>query len=81
MSLVDFAADVWRVERPNHTAGAKGTDDSACSFERAVDVGQRAFNRNKKSVVLDFRSEEAREIFCKMAKGVGCQGNIALAGA
>lgn len=81
MSLVDFAADVWRVERPNHTVGTKGTSDCACSFERAVDVGKRDFNRNKKSIVLELRSEEAREIFCKMAKGLGCQGSIALAGA
>ena len=48
-SLVDFAADVWRVERPNHTVGAKGTSDCACSFERAVDVGKRDFNRDKKA--------------------------------
>jgi len=58
MFLVDFGADLWRVERPNHAVGAKGADDFACSFEGAMAVGRRAFNRNRKSIVLDFKSEE-----------------------
>lgn len=48
MFLVDFAADVWRVERPNHAVGAKGANDSACSLERGwmwVSVPSTAIRR------------------------------------
>jgi crotonobetainyl-CoA:carnitine CoA-transferase CaiB-like acyl-CoA transferase len=38
------------------------------SLDRLLEVQNRAFNRNKKSIALDFKSEEARHIFYKLAE-------------
>ncbi len=68
MILSDFGAEVLRVERPEETASPERTDDSLWSFGRMMDIGNRAFNRNKKSIALNLKSQEARQIFYKLAK-------------
>jgi len=69
MILSDFGADVLWIDRPSQpTAGPQKTETSVWSTERVVEVGNRAFNRNKKSIILNLKSEEARQIFYKLAK-------------
>jgi len=68
MILGDFGAEVLRIERPSQPISSQKTRDSLWNFERLSDVSNRAFNRNKKSMVLDLKSEKAREIFCKLAR-------------
>ena len=68
MILSDFGAEVLRIDRPSQSKSSQRTEHSVWSFERALEVGNRAFNRNKKSIVLNFKSEEARQIFYRLAK-------------
>lgn len=68
MLLSDFGADVLRVDRPSQPASRKGLERSVWSLDRLLEVQNRAFNRNKKSIALDFKSEEARHIFYKLAE-------------
>jgi len=68
MILADFGAEVLKIDRPGQPRGPQTAEQSVWSFERAMEVGDRAFNRNKKSIVLNFKSEEAREIFYKLAE-------------
>ncbi|UXX81767.1 CaiB/BaiF CoA transferase family protein [Roseovarius pelagicus] len=62
--MSDQGAEVIKVERP-------GTGDESRSFEPAFDGGQSAyfcaFNRGKKSVAIDLRSEEGRQIALDLA--------------
>jgi len=57
--MADQGAEVIKVERP-------GTGDESRSFEPSFEGGQSAyfcaFNRGKKSVAIDLRSDEGREI-------------------
>ena len=65
MILADFGAEVVKVEAP-------GIGDYARSFEPMMDKESAifyAFNRNKKSVVLDLKKDEDREKFLKLVKG------------
>lgn len=68
MILGDFGADVLRIDRSGQSISSQKMEKSVWSFERAMKVGHRAFNRNKKSIALNFKSEEARQIFYKLAK-------------
>ncbi len=70
MILSDFGAEVLRVERPEEVRDPKKANDFVWSFERMLDVANRAFNRNKKSIALNLKSEEARQIFYKLAESV-----------
>lgn len=63
--LADFGADVIKIERPV-------TGDPFRSYIGGRDVENygvhyRAYNRNKKSVVLDLQNAEAKEVFRRLA--------------
>ena len=68
MFLSDFGAEVLRVERPKQSDNSKKLGDSVWSLERAMSLADRAFNRNKKSIALDLKSAESRQIFYDLAK-------------
>jgi crotonobetainyl-CoA:carnitine CoA-transferase CaiB-like acyl-CoA transferase len=65
--LGDFGADVVKVESPS------GGDQSRASMGphlRGDDrAGFLAVNRNKKSITLDLKSEDGREVFYRLVKG------------
>lgn len=62
--LADFGAEVIKVERP-------GTGDELRNwrlYEGSTSMLYRTINRNKKSVVLDLRSEKGRELVLDLVK-------------
>lgn len=63
--LADYGAEVLKIEEP-------GTGDYLRTFSPLAD-GECTFflhlNRNKKSLVLDLKKPEAREVFRKLAQG------------
>ncbi|WP_253693610.1 CaiB/BaiF CoA transferase family protein [Weizmannia acidilactici] len=64
MILADFGAEVIKIEAP-------GAGDYARHFEPKLDENSTMFhslNRNKKSIVLDLKSEEGKKEFLKMAE-------------
>jgi len=68
MLFSDFGADVLRVDQPLKTPARDNHKNTIWNFERLMQVGNRTFNRNKKSIVLNLKSPDAREIFYKLAK-------------
>jgi len=68
MILSDLGAEVLRVERPAQGASSKDMGNSPWNTERVNHVINRALNRNKKSMALNLKSDEARQIFYKLAK-------------
>ena len=65
MMLADMGADVVKVEKPN------GGDDTRRMGPPFIEGESAAFlgiNRNKRSVVVDLRSDEGREIVMDMAR-------------
>ncbi len=66
MMLADMGADVVKVEKPN------GGDDTRRMGPPFIEGESAAFlgiNRNKRSIVVDLRSDEGREIVMEMARG------------
>ena len=64
--LADMGADVIKVEKPN------GGDDSrrlGPPFIRDWSAAFLAVNRNKRSIALDLRTEEGKEVFLRLAEG------------
>lgn len=64
-TLVDLGADVVKVELP-------GTGDAFRRWdgvERSVSSSFAAFNRGKRSVTVDVRTPEGREVFLRLAAG------------
>ncbi|MEG2578343.1 MAG: CoA transferase, partial [Glutamicibacter sp.] len=62
--LADFGAEVIKVERP-------GTGDELRNWrlkKGSVSMLYRTINRNKKSIVLDLRSDAGREAVLELAK-------------
>lgn len=68
MILSDFGAEVLRIDRPSQPVDFQKSENAEWSFERMGEVSNRAFNRNKKSIALNLKSEEARQIFYKLAQ-------------
>lgn len=63
--LADMGADIIKVEKP------QGGDDSRSMgppFIRGESAAFLAVNRNKRSVVLNLKSEEGREVFRRLAR-------------
>lgn len=63
--LADMGADIIKVEKP------RGGDDSRSMgppFIRGESAAFLAVNRNKRSVVLNLKSEEGREVFRRLAR-------------
>jgi crotonobetainyl-CoA:carnitine CoA-transferase CaiB-like acyl-CoA transferase len=66
MTLGDLGAEIIKIENPD------GGDDSRAfniSKKRAISTYFFAVNRNKKSVAIDFRTQEGREAILAMVKG------------
>lgn len=59
--LADLGAEVVKIEQPGQGDPFRGWGDNLYSSNF------RSLNRNKKSVTLDIRRDEAREIFLKLA--------------
>ena len=59
--LADLGADVVKVEQPGQGDPFRGWGDNLYSSNF------RSLNRNKKSVTLDIRKDDAREIFLKFS--------------
>jgi len=72
MMLSDFGADVIRIDRPREVdtkiTDINLSDSHVWSFERAMNLGNRFFNRNKKSIGLNLKSSEAKQIVYRMAE-------------
>ncbi len=71
MILGDLGAEVTKIEAPP-TAGARqrgiGSGVSAQGEAGRREAAYQAVNRNKKSILLNLRSEEARHIFYQLAE-------------
>jgi len=62
--LSDMGADVWKIERP-------GTGDDGRTFspfKNGESGWYHAFNRNKRSITLDYTKPEGRELFYELVK-------------
>ena len=69
MILGDLGAEVIKIEAPP-TAGARqaGLGQSPIGKAGRRDAAYRTVNRNKKSILLNLKSEEARHIFYQLAE-------------
>ena len=66
MVLADMGADVIKIEKPN------GGDDNrrmGPPFISDWSAGFMAVNRNKRSLLLDLRSDQGRNVFKRLVKG------------
>ncbi len=61
--LADMGADVVKIEQPGQGDPFRGWGENLYSSNF------RSLNRNKRSLTLDLRKEDAREIFLKLASG------------
>lgn len=68
MLLGDLGAEVLKVEAPTPSPLA-GAGPSPKGEERRVEAAYFAYNRNKKSIGLNLRSDKGREIFYRLAQG------------
>lgn len=67
MMLGDLGADVIKVEAPlDPNAPPIGAGVSA---EEQMEAANKALNRNKRSIVLNLKNEEAKAVFFKLAQG------------
>ncbi len=65
MLLADMGADVVKIEKPS---GGDDTRRMGPPFIRGESAAFLGINRNKRSVVIDLRSDEGREIVLDMAR-------------
>ena len=65
MMLADMGADVVKVEKPNSGDDTRRMGPPFIEGESAAFLG---INRNKRSIVVDLRSDEGREIVLDMAR-------------
>ena len=68
MLLGDLGAEVLKVESPTPSPLA-GAGPSPKGEERRVEAAYFAYNRNKKSIGLNLRSDKGRKIFYRLAQG------------
>ena len=66
MMLADFGAEVLNICSPQQAAMRPSKD--IWSFEGQMDLIRESMNRNKKSVMLDLKSQEGRAAFIEMSK-------------
>jgi len=66
MILGDFGAEVIKVESPTRHGETFGTGSSPGREQRRTAV-LNAVNRNKRSIAIDLKSDEGREIFRRLA--------------
>ena len=70
MMLADMGARVLRVERPPQGNELKETDANVSKWERLMSGAYNDFNRNKRSISLNLKSQQARDIVYKIAEGM-----------
>ncbi|MCJ7748529.1 MAG: CoA transferase, partial [Desulfobacterales bacterium] len=63
--LGDLGAEVIKIEKPGEGEGSRGMPPYYFEGESAYFI---AMNRNKKSMALDLKSEQGKEIFHELAK-------------
>jgi crotonobetainyl-CoA:carnitine CoA-transferase CaiB-like acyl-CoA transferase len=63
--LGDLGAGVIKIEKPGEGEGSRGMPPYYFEGESAYFI---AMNRNKKSMALDLKSEQGKEIFHELAK-------------
>jgi crotonobetainyl-CoA:carnitine CoA-transferase CaiB-like acyl-CoA transferase len=68
MILGDFGADVLRIDRPDQSLKTPNVMNSKWNLERLLHVSNCALNRNKKSIALNFKAEEGRQVFRQLAE-------------
>lgn len=68
MILGDYGAEVIMLERWPRQEEIAEEKFSRLSGERLVKVAYDTFNRNKKSIFVNLKSEEGREIYCRLVK-------------
>ena len=68
MALADAGAEVIKIERPGTGDPRRSIAPFAEREGRKKAFGFMAYNRNKKSLALNVRSEEGREIVRKLAR-------------
>ncbi len=61
MLLADFGAEVIKIEQPGFGIIPLDVDEETWAAYYAID-------RNKRSIILDFKTEEARQVFYEMVK-------------
>lgn len=68
MILADFGAEVVRIERPELLLTQDNVEKSPWDFGRMMELQNRALNRNKRSISLNFKTDGARQVFYKLAE-------------
>ena len=66
MLLADMGADVIKIEKPN---GGDDTRRMGPPFTSGWASGFLALNRNKRSLALDLRGEDGRQVFMRLLEG------------
>lgn len=62
--LSDLGADVWKIERP----GSGDDGRTFAPFKNGESGWYHAFNRNKRSITLNYTKPEGRELFYELVK-------------
>ena len=62
--LSDLGADVWKIER----VGVGDDGRTFAPFKEGESGWYHAFNRNKRSITLDYTKPEGREVFYELVK-------------
>lgn len=70
MILGDMGSQVIRVEQPRRKNDRLGDNKSSLWQDLMADYTNRSFNRNKKSLILNLKDEEARRIVHRLAENV-----------
>lgn len=68
MMLGDMGAEVLRVEQPPRTGESGGGDVTTAKWEELMGSAYGAFNRNKKSITLNLKDEEARQVVYRLVE-------------
>ncbi len=68
MILGDMGAEVIKIESPPEAGRAAGSGISPATEKGRKEAAFYAFNRNKKSIGLNLRTDEGRKIFYELAK-------------
>jgi len=68
MMLSDMGAEVVRVDQPPRKAASGDGGGVTARFEEMMGSGYGAFNRNKRSIMLNLRDEEGRRVLYRLVE-------------